>query len=74
MPENQLIHTFEANIKVLLVIDELSAEQKETIKNVVSSFKLGDNGESVQFEGYVIRLVQKIKQLDNDSEYALTVQ
>ena len=55
-------------------IDELSSEQKSTIKNVVSSFKLADGNTNVQFGGYVIRLVQKINLLDNQSGYALTVQ
>lgn len=72
--EKQLVTAFKTNVRVLLIIDELSAEQKETIKNVVSSFKLGDGEENVQFDGHVVRLVQKIRQIDNNLEYALTVQ
>jgi hypothetical protein len=71
--EKQLIEAFRTNLRVLLVIDELSTEQKSTIKNVVSSFKL-DNGENVQFSGYVVRLVQRINLINNESEFALTVQ
>lgn len=71
--EKLLFDAFKNNIRVLLIIDELSSEQKSTIKNVVSSFKL-ENGESVQFIGYVVRLVQRINIINNESEYALTVQ
>lgn len=72
--EKLLIDAFKTNIRVLLVIDELSPEQKATIKNVVSSFRLADGNDNVQFEGYVVRLVQKINHLNNESEFALTVQ
>ncbi len=72
--ERQLIDAFKTNLRVLLVIDELSTEQKSTIKNVVSSFKLANGENSVQFTGYVVRLVQKINVLNNESEFALTVQ
>ncbi len=72
--EKLLIDSFKTNLRVLLIIDELSSEQKSTIKNVVSSFKLANGDASVQFSGYVVRLVQKISILRNESEYALTIQ
>jgi hypothetical protein len=72
--EKQLIEAFKSNLRVLLVIDELSTEQKSTIKNVVSSFKLASGENNVQFAGYVVKLVQKINILNNQSEFALTVQ
>jgi hypothetical protein len=72
--EKQMIEAFKTNLRVLLVIDELSTEQKSTIKNVVSSFKLANGENNVQFTGYVVRLVQKINIMNNDSEFALTVQ
>lgn len=72
--EKLLIESFKANLRVLLIIDELSTEQKSTIKNVVSSFKLASGDTNVQFAGYVIRLVQKINIINNESEYALTIQ
>jgi hypothetical protein len=72
--ERQLIDAFKANLRVLLIIDELSTEQRSTIKNVVSSFKLANGDNNVQFTGYVVRLVQKINILNNESEFALTVQ
>lgn len=72
--EKLLIDSFKNNLRVLLVIDELSSEQKSTIKNVVSSFKLANGETNVQFAGYVVRLVQKINILNNESEYALTIQ
>lgn len=71
--EKYLIEGFKFNVRVLLIIDELSSEQKATIKNVISSFKL-ENGESIQFLGYVVRLVQSINIINNKAEYALTVQ
>ncbi len=71
--EKMLINAFQTHLRVFLIIDELSSEQKSTIKNVVSSFKLPNNT-NVQFAGYVVRLVQKINVLDRESEYALTVQ
>ncbi|MEL6670808.1 MAG: hypothetical protein AAFR61_01400 [Bacteroidota bacterium] len=71
--EKLLIQAFKFNVKVLLIIDELSTEQKETIRNVIRSFKLV-TGDSVQFEGHVIKLVQRLSQTDHESEYALTVQ
>jgi hypothetical protein len=72
--EKRLIDTFKNNLRVLLIIDELSSEQKSTIKNVVSSFKLANGETNVQFSGYVVRLVQKINILNNESEFALTIQ
>ena len=72
--EKLLIESFKTNLRVLLIIDELSSEQKSTIKNVISSFRLANGDSSVQFVGYVVRLVQKINILNNESEYALTIQ
>lgn len=72
--EKLLIESFKTNLRVLLIIDELSTEQKSTIKNVVSSFKLASGDTNVQFAGYVVRLVQKINIINNESEYALTIQ
>lgn len=72
--EKQLTEAFKTNLRVLLIIDELSSEQKSTIKNVVSSFKLANGENNVQFSGYVVRLVQKINIINNESEFALTVQ
>lgn len=72
--EKQLTDAFKTNLRVVLIIDELSTEQKSTIKNVVSSFKLANGENNVQFVGYVVRLVQKINIMNNESEFALTVQ
>ncbi len=71
--EKMLKDAFKTNLRVLLVIDELSTEQKATIKNVINSFKL-DNGETIEFQGYVVRLVQSINITKQSAEYALTVQ
>ena len=72
--ERLLINAFQTNLRVLLIIDELSSEQKSTIKNIVSSFKLANGENNVQFAAYVVRLVQKINIMNNESEFALTVQ
>ncbi|MFN8395861.1 MAG: hypothetical protein U0176_14590 [Bacteroidia bacterium] len=72
--EKMLIEAFRTNLRVMLVIDELSTDQKNTIKNVVSSFKLASGDRNVQFAGYVVRLVQKISILNQAEEYALTIQ
>ena len=64
---------FNGNIHVYLIIDELSSEQKETIKNIIASFKLL-NGQSVIFDSSIVRLVQKINFIDSNFEYGLTAQ
>lgn len=71
--QRSLEEAFRTNVRVLLIIDELGSEQKDTIKNVIKSFKLSNN-ESILFDGYVVRLVQKINLLNSKSEFALTVQ
>jgi hypothetical protein len=71
--QKSLEEAFKTNVRVLLIIDELGSEQKDTIKNVIKSFKLSNN-ESILFDGYVVRLVQKINLLNSKSEFALTVQ
>ena len=71
---NTLLHNaFKTDLKVMLIIDDLSTEQKDTLKNVIKAFRL-ENGESVKFIGYIIKLVQKINLLNSEAEYALTVQ
>jgi hypothetical protein len=64
---------FQNAMRIVLVIDELSAEQKDTIGNVISAFKL-ESGESIQFLAYIVRLHQKIQIRDESAEYALSVQ
>ena len=56
-----------------IIIDELSVDQKETIRNIIRSFKL-DNGEAVVFDASVVKLVQRINFINQDFEYGLTVQ
>lgn len=68
-----LFNAFKTNLQVILVIDELSSEQKSTISNVIKAFKL-ENGSSINFIGYVVRLEQKIQLIDGLAEYALSVQ
>jgi hypothetical protein len=71
--QESLLQAFRTNLHVMLVIDELSAEQKSTISNVVKAFKL-ENGSNIGFIGYVVRLEQKIQMVDGSAEYALSVQ
>ncbi|NOS83740.1 MAG: hypothetical protein HOP31_01260 [Ignavibacteria bacterium] len=71
--EKLLETSFKTNLRIMLIIDELTTEQKVTIKNVINSFKLG-NDSSIGFEGYVIKLIQKLKINEMLAEYALTVQ
>jgi len=71
--EKKLEEAFRKNIHVYLIIDELSVDQKETIRNIIRSFKL-DNGEPVVFDASVVKLVQRINLINQDFEYGLTVQ
>jgi hypothetical protein len=71
--QESLLQAFRTNLQVMLVIDELSAEQKSTISNVVKAFKL-ENGSNIAFIGYIVRLEQKIQVVDGSAEYALSVQ
>ncbi len=68
-----LSEALKANLKIVLIIDDLSAEQKDTITNVIRAFRL-ENGESINFLSYIVRLEQKISITDSEAEYALSVQ
>ncbi|MGY3839014.1 hypothetical protein ACWNPK_17955 [Bacillus atrophaeus] len=68
-----LIKAFYDNLRIILIIDELTTDQKDTIKNIIGSFKLS-NGKSIEFLGFVVRLEQKINIVDSDQEYALSIQ
>lgn len=68
-----LEEAFRTNLRIVLIIDELSTEQKDTMNNVISAFKLG-NGQGIQFKGFVVRLEQKINVADGQTEYAISVQ
>lgn len=71
--EKLLVNAFRTNLRVLLIIDELSAEQKSTIQNVINSFKLATD-DPIQFGAYIVRLVERISLRDQSAEFALTVQ
>lgn len=68
-----LTDAFRSNLKIILIIDELSQEQRDTISNVIAAFKL-DDGDSVQFTAYVVRLGQRINIINRAAEYSLSVQ
>ena len=71
--EKKLTDAFRSNIHIYLIIDELSAEQKETIKNIITSFKL-EKGNPIAFDASIVKLVQKISFVNQDYEYGLTAQ
>ncbi len=71
--EKKLLEAFESNVHVFLIIDELSYDQKETIKNIITSFKV-ECGNPVIFDASVVKLVQKISFVNQEFEYALTAQ
>lgn len=68
-----LLNAFRTNLRILLIIDELTDEQKDTMKNIINSFKL-ENRKGIEFVGYIVRLEQKINIVDSGAEYALSVQ
>lgn len=68
-----LSEAFQQAIQVILIIDDLSDEQKDTIANVIRAFKL-ENGSSIEFVSYIVRLEQRITLTDSNAEYALSVQ
>lgn len=77
--KSELKKAFESNIKIILIIDELTIEQKETITNVINSFKLNNTNirgreNAVGFSSYVVRLEQKVGVFDKDANFALSFQ
>jgi hypothetical protein len=64
---------FRKDLRIILVIDELSTEQKDTMDNVIKAFKL-ENGQIIQFKGFVVRLEQRINLIDGQTEYGISVQ
>lgn len=71
--KNLIEKSLETNLRIILIIDELPVEQKETISNVLKSFKL-TNDKSIDFISYVVRLEQKIKSTKQEDEFALSIQ
>ena len=74
---DELVKAFKNNIKILLIIDELTGEQRDTIKNVISSFKLSETDKelSIDFAGYVVRLEHLLTYTgQTTSQYALSLQ
>ncbi|WP_235070531.1 hypothetical protein [Turicibacter sp. TJ11] len=77
--KSELKKAFESNIKIILIIDELTIEQKETIKNVINSFKLNNTSikereNCVGFSSYVVRLEQKVGAFNEKANFALSFQ
>lgn len=72
----ELEKAFCNNIQIVLVIDELTSEQRETIKNIINSFKLSDSSKKeIDFAGYVVRLEHLLNYDKNTtSQYALSFQ
>lgn len=77
--QKELKKAFESNIKIILIIDELTVEQKETITNVINSFKLNNSAikgkdNSIAFSSYVVRLEQKVGVYNREANFALSFQ
>lgn len=70
---NLILDAFRENLRIILIIDELTTEQRDTIKNIIHSFKL-NSGKGIEFLSYVVKLEQKINLVNTDFEYALAVQ
>ncbi|HEY5587598.1 MAG TPA: hypothetical protein VIK86_01430 [Candidatus Paceibacterota bacterium] len=75
----ELKKAFESNIKIILIIDELTVDQKETITNVINSFKLNNTSTKgrnncIGFSSYVVRLEQKVGVYNKDANFALSFQ
>ncbi len=68
-----LEESFKSNLGIMLIIDELTYEQRDTVKNIIGSFRL-ENGSNIAFYGYVVRLEQKICIINDKEEYALSIQ
>ena len=71
--EKELFKSFESNLRITLIIDELTQEQKDTLSNVVKSFKLDGNRE-IEFKSYIVRLEQQIGIVDKNASFALSYQ
>lgn len=71
--ENYLKEAFKTQLSIMLVIDELSTEQKDTLSNVISAFRL-PNGGCISLRTYVVKLIQKIKDGKNGSGYGIALQ
>lgn len=71
--QNAILNAFKWNMRIILIIDELSVDQRDTLKNVINSFKL-ENGKGIDFISYIVRLEQKINVIDASLEYALSFQ
>ena len=71
--EKCLEESFQNNIRIMLVIDEFTSEQKDTLTNIINSFRL-ENDTGVEFVGYIVRLHQKIDVFSPDEEFALSIE
>ena len=71
--EKELFKSFESNLRITLIIDESTQDQKDTLSNVVKSFKLDGNRE-IEFKSYIVRLEQQIGIVDKNASFALSYQ
>ncbi len=76
--EKELRNAFKFNINIILIIDELTPDQKTTIANIIKSSKLNNYGTQnkdnyIEFSSYVVKLHQKID-VNNQESYALSFQ
>ncbi|HPE41433.1 MAG TPA: hypothetical protein PLI77_10145, partial [Bacteroidales bacterium] len=71
--EKCLVESFQNNIRIMLVIDEFTSEQKDTLTNIINSFRM-ENDTGVGFVGYIVRLHQKIDIFSPEEEFALSIE
>lgn len=77
--EQYLKKAFRYNLRIMLVIDEITVEQKKLIENVIHSYPLEQYEGSlkanfIQFRCYVVKLHQVFKVFDLNAKYALSLQ
>ena len=58
----ELERAFALNVKIILIMDELSSEKKAVISSLVKAFKLPSQERrdtSIDFDAYVVQLIER---------------
>lgn len=77
--EQELKKAFRFNLQIILIIDEMTVEDKKFIERVINSYPLEQpvwtiKPNSIQFKCYVVKLQQVFKVFNPSENYALTLQ
>lgn len=77
--EHYLKKAFRYSLRIMLIIDEITVEQKKLIENVIHSYPLeqseGDlKANFIRFKCYVVKLHQVYKVFNIEANYALSLQ